>query len=202
MTNRILVTPRSLTAEPHPHVEKLRERGFDIVYSTPGTLPGEEELIRLVPDCVGWLAGVEPISERVIDAATALKVISRNGIGVDNLPLAKLSDRGVKVAVAGGANARGVAELTIGLMFAALRAILLPMPASSRAVGRAGAASKSRIAPSALSAAVRLGAKWLAWRSALARAFWPMTRRGPISTCLPALRATSPFLNCWRVPMW
>lgn len=123
MTNRILVTPRSLTAEPHPHVEKLRERGFDIVYSTPGTLPGEEELIRLVPDCVGWLAGVEPISERVIDAATALKVISRNGIGVDNLPLAKLSDRGVKVAVAGGANARGVAELTIGLMFAALRAI-------------------------------------------------------------------------------
>jgi D-3-phosphoglycerate dehydrogenase len=122
---RILVTPRSLTAEPHPDIERLRERGFDIVYSTAGAMPTEDELISLVPGCVGWLAGVEPVTRRIIDAAGDLKVISRNGVGVDNLPVDVLAERGVKVMIAEGANALGVAELTLGLMFAALRSIPL-----------------------------------------------------------------------------
>ena len=125
MNERILVTPRSLTAEPHPDVERLRERGFDIVYSTAGAMPTEDELISLVPGCVGWLAGVEPVTRRIIDAAGDLKVISRNGVGVDNLPVDVLAERGVKVMIAEGANALGVAELTLGLMFAALRSIPL-----------------------------------------------------------------------------
>jgi D-3-phosphoglycerate dehydrogenase len=125
MNQRILVTPRSLTAEPHPDIERLRERGFDIVYSTAGAMPTEDELISLVPGCVGWLAGVEPVTPRIIDAAGDLKVISRNGVGVDNLPVDILSRRGVKVMIAEGANALGVAELTIGLIFAALRSIPL-----------------------------------------------------------------------------
>ncbi len=125
MRDRILVTPRSLTSEPHPHVERLREGGWDIVYSKAGTIPHEAELIELVPGCRGWLAGVEPVSERVIEAADTLQIISRNGTGIDNLPLPLLRQKGVKVAVAEGANARGVAELAIGLMFCALRSIPL-----------------------------------------------------------------------------
>ena len=39
MNQRILVTPRSLTQEPHPHVERMRELGFEIVYSTAGAMP-------------------------------------------------------------------------------------------------------------------------------------------------------------------
>ncbi|MBY2912340.1 phosphoglycerate dehydrogenase [Rhizobium leguminosarum] len=123
MNQRILVTPRSLTQEPHPHVERMRERGFEIVYSTAGAMPSEQELIDLVPGCVGWLAGVEPVTPKIIEAAAALKVISRNGVGVDNLPVDMLKERGVKVMVAEGANSMGVAELTIGLIFSALRFI-------------------------------------------------------------------------------
>ena len=52
MNARILVTPRSLTAEPHPEVERLRQKGFEIVYSTAGATPTEDELVTLVPDCV------------------------------------------------------------------------------------------------------------------------------------------------------
>ncbi|KXF75142.1 oxidoreductase [Paramesorhizobium deserti] len=122
---RILVTPRSLTAEPHPDIERLRENGFDIVYSKAGQTPTEGELLQLVPDCVGWLAGVEPVTPRVIEAAANLRVISRNGVGIDNLPVDVLAKRGVKVMIAEGANALGVAELTIGLTFSALRAIPL-----------------------------------------------------------------------------
>lgn len=123
MNQRILVTPRSLTAEPHPDVERMRESGFEIVYSTAGAMPSEQELIDLVPGCVGWLAGVEPVTPKIIEAAENLRVISRNGVGIDNLPLDVLNERGVKVMIAEGANSMGVAELTIGLIFSALRSI-------------------------------------------------------------------------------
>ncbi len=120
---RVLVTPRSLTASPHPAVGAIDAAGYGIVYSSPGVLPGEAELLRLVPGCIGWIVGVEPVSEAVIRAATALRSISRNGVGVDNLPVALLRERGIHVATAGGANASGVAELTLGLMLSALRHI-------------------------------------------------------------------------------
>jgi D-3-phosphoglycerate dehydrogenase / 2-oxoglutarate reductase len=118
---RILVTPRSLTLTPHPAIEALRERGHEVVYSTSGQQPGEAELERLVPSVEGWLAGVEPVSEAVIARADGLRVISRNGVGVDNLPMPTLARRGIAVRTAEGANAAGVAELAIALMLSALR---------------------------------------------------------------------------------
>jgi D-3-phosphoglycerate dehydrogenase len=122
---RILVTPRSLTASRHPAVERLREFGYEVVYCEAGKAPSEQDLLRLTPDIVGWLAGVEPVSEAVIAGARRLRAISRNGVGVDNLPLAALSQREIALRTAGGANAQGVAELAIGLMFSAIRHIPL-----------------------------------------------------------------------------
>lgn len=121
--DRILVTPRSLTAVPHPAVERLREERFEVVYSTPNALPDETELRRLLPGTVGWLAGVEPVSAGVIEAADALRVVSRNGSGVDNLPLPLLKERGIAVCRADGGNAAGVAELSLALALSALRQI-------------------------------------------------------------------------------
>ncbi|WP_413989250.1 NAD(P)-dependent oxidoreductase [Labrys okinawensis] len=122
---RILVTPRSLTSTPHPLIEQLRDQGHEIVMPTPGKSPEEAELLALVPGVTGWLAGVEKISPRVIEAAGRLRAISRNGTGVDNLPIEVLLERRIAVRIAAGANAAGVAELAIGLMFAALRQIPL-----------------------------------------------------------------------------
>ena len=76
-----------------------------------------------MPGCVGWLAGVEPISPRVLAAAEGLRVISRNGTGVDNIDLDFARSRGIAVERANGANARGVAELAITLMLSAFRAV-------------------------------------------------------------------------------
>ena len=119
----ILVTPRSITAGGHPALERLRAAGFELRFCTPGQMPGEEESLSLVPGCVGYLAGVEPITARVLRAATQLKVISRNGTGVDNIDLAAARACGVRVCRAEGANARSVAELTLGLLFALARSI-------------------------------------------------------------------------------
>ncbi len=131
---RILITPRSLTSLPPPALSRLREAGYEVVCSTPGKTPDEAELIRLLPGCVGWLAGVEPVSPRAISAADALRVISRNGSGVDNLPLALLAERGIRVARAEGANSVGVAELSLAMITSALR----NLPAESAGIHAGG----------------------------------------------------------------
>lgn len=118
---RILVTPRSLTENPHPAVERLTSLGVELVYCSRGRQPDEAELQTLIPGISGWLAGVEPVSPAVIADARHLKCISRNGTGIDNLPLEVLQARGIEVLTAGGANARGVAELTLTFLLSALR---------------------------------------------------------------------------------
>jgi len=119
--SRILVTPRSLTRNPSPALQDLVDDGYELVFSRPGETPDEAALLQLLPGCVGWLAGVEPVNPRVLEAATSLRAISRNGTGSDNLPLEVAERLGIQVLRAGGANARGVAELTIGLLLASLR---------------------------------------------------------------------------------
>nr|HDM59490.1 hypothetical protein [Bacillota bacterium] len=83
----ILVTPRSLTAHGDPELERLRSAGFRLVMGPAGRQPTEGELLELVVGCVGWLAGVEKISAKVLRSASELRVISRNGTGIDNIDL-------------------------------------------------------------------------------------------------------------------
>lgn len=156
--DRILVTPRSLSADPPQELGLLTEAGFELVFPTPGKQPSEAELIDLLPGCVGWLAGVEPVSVDVVNAADRLRAVSRNGVGVDNLPLAELERRGIRVLRAEGANSVGVAELAVGLMLSALRNIpavdtgiksgewprLRGMEISGRAVGLIGCGAIGR----------------------------------------------------------
>jgi D-3-phosphoglycerate dehydrogenase / 2-oxoglutarate reductase len=120
---KILVTPRSLTKSGHPSLEEFRRAGYEVVFSRPGSFPTEEELLLLLPGCVGYLAGVEPVCARVLDAAKQLRVIGRNGTGVDNIDIDAARRNGIAVCRAEGANARGVAELAFGHILASARAI-------------------------------------------------------------------------------
>jgi D-3-phosphoglycerate dehydrogenase len=127
---RVLVTPRSVTRDGHPALAAIEEAGHDIVFSTPGCFPSEDELLEKLPGCCAYLAGVESITARVLEAASELKVISRNGTGVDSIVMTAAQRLGIKVCRAAGANARGVAELTFGLILALVRSI----PLSDRAL--------------------------------------------------------------------
>ncbi len=123
MARKILVTPRSLTRGGHPALARLDEAGYEVIFCTPGVQPDEEELLRLLPDCVGYLAGVERISARVLAAAPHLRVIGRNGTGIDTIDLAAAEARSIAICRAVGANARGVAELALASMLALVRAV-------------------------------------------------------------------------------
>ncbi len=123
MPGKIAITPRSLSAGGHPLLDALTREGFDLVFPAPGRTPTEDDLIGSIPGRVGWLAGVEPVSRKVLARAGGLRVISRNGTGTDNIDMGAADALGIVVRRAASANARGVAELTIALMLASFRSI-------------------------------------------------------------------------------
>ncbi len=124
MRGSILVTPRSMTQaglDAVAALDPLREAGFDLVSTRPGALPTLEDLLAIRTEIVGWIAGVERIDAEVLDHFPHLIAISRNGAGADAIDLAAASARGIEVATARGANARGVAELTLAHILNGLR---------------------------------------------------------------------------------
>lgn len=123
MNGKVLVTPRSATKNGHPSLKKLKTAGYEVVFCTPGRQPDENELKQLLPSCVGYLAGVENVPAAVLKSAPSVKVISRNGTGVNNIDFKAAEELGIKVCRADGANARGVAELTMALMLSLVRSI-------------------------------------------------------------------------------
>ncbi len=76
-------------------------------------------------DYVGLLAGLEPLTKEVLSKTRDLKVISRVGVGLDNVDLEAARKQGIKVFNTPGVLTDAVAELTIGLILAALRKIIL-----------------------------------------------------------------------------
>ncbi len=120
---KVVVTPRSLSTGDHPKLQDLRNAGFELVFPSPGAQPSEDALCSSLADAVGYVAGVEKVTSRILESAKSLKVISRNGTGVDNIDLACAERLGIKIMKAEGANARGVAELAMGHILAACRSI-------------------------------------------------------------------------------
>lgn len=63
------------------------------------------------------------VSAEILDAAPALKVIARAGVGLDNIDIKAADERGIVVVAGLGANATSVGELTVGLALSLLRNI-------------------------------------------------------------------------------
>jgi D-3-phosphoglycerate dehydrogenase / 2-oxoglutarate reductase len=123
MNKKVYVTPRSITKFGHPDLKRLEDAGFEVIMGPAGKQPSEEEQLEILPQCVAYLAGVESISAKVLESAKHLKIISRNGVGIDRVDLGTAKRLGIPVEIAPGSNAQGVAELAISLMFSATREI-------------------------------------------------------------------------------
>lgn len=79
------------------------------------------ELLELLQDAEIYLVGNAPVPRPVIHGASRLALISKFGVGVDNIDLAAATERGVLVTNAPGSNAIAVAEMTLGLLIALSR---------------------------------------------------------------------------------
>jgi D-3-phosphoglycerate dehydrogenase / 2-oxoglutarate reductase len=80
-------------------------------------------LAELITDFDVIIAGTEPITKTVMDGARNLKMISRVGIGLDNIDLLEAEKKGIIVSYTPDAPAPAVAELTVGMMLTLLRSV-------------------------------------------------------------------------------
>ncbi|GBF34273.1 D-3-phosphoglycerate dehydrogenase [Desulfocucumis palustris] len=123
MSFKIVVTPRSFgAASPRP-MELLQNKGYEIVRNSLGRPLKEMELIRLAGGADALLVGIDEVTDRVVDSLPNLKVISKYGVGVDNIALGAASRRGIPVTNTPGVNTGAVADLAIGLMLSVARQI-------------------------------------------------------------------------------
>ncbi|MCM2503151.1 hydroxyacid dehydrogenase [Aureimonas altamirensis] len=71
----------------------------------------------------GIISRTMHLSADLLSACPSLKVISKHGTGTSNIDVAAASRQGISVFSTPGANARAVAEFSVGLMLAAARRI-------------------------------------------------------------------------------
>ncbi|MFN2143934.1 MAG: phosphoglycerate dehydrogenase, partial [Anaerolineales bacterium] len=83
-----------------------------------------DELIDLLAGVDGYIAGLDQITAEVLEAAGELKVISRYGVGYNNVDLEAARDKDIVVTNTPGANAKSVAELAVGLILDLMRPII------------------------------------------------------------------------------
>lgn len=123
----ILTTTSSFAAESPELIENLKNCGLRVLINPFARKLKEEELIGLLSEYhpVGLLAGTEPIRRKVLENAKEyLRVISRVGAGWDNIDRDAAAEFGIRVYRTSGVLTQAVAELAVGLMLSALRAIL------------------------------------------------------------------------------
>lgn len=102
--------------------QPLREAGFEVAYTK--AQPDERAMIEAFaaqPVAAVILRGPAPFTPAVFDAAKDLRIISKNGAGIDSVDVASATAHGVAVMVTEGANADAVAEHSLALMLALVR---------------------------------------------------------------------------------
>lgn len=121
---KILVTPTSMHPDkPSDALKTLQAFSKDLVFNPTGKPLTEDELIPLLKDCDGYLAGLDFVTDKVIAACPSLKVISRYGAGFDRVNIAAAKVAGIPVTNTPGVNAQAVGELAFGLIIALARKI-------------------------------------------------------------------------------
>jgi D-3-phosphoglycerate dehydrogenase / 2-oxoglutarate reductase len=121
----VLVSVSSFgVADPAPR-ERLAASGLEVRDNPHGRRLKKDEIIELVGDVDALLAGTEPLDGEVLSVARKLRVISRVGVGLDNVDLNAAVREGIVVRNTPEAVTDPVAELALSGMVNLLRHVTL-----------------------------------------------------------------------------
>lgn len=117
---RVLVTANFFGESDPRTLQILKDTGAEIIFRNGHTIT-EDEVAGFIKGIDALVAGVEPITPRVMDAAPGLKLIARVGVGYDSVDVAAARARGIRVTHSPEGPWPAVAELTMALMIDLLR---------------------------------------------------------------------------------
>ncbi len=120
---KVLVTPTSFGSQ-DPELKKQLEAAVkEVIYNTTGKPLASDDLVKMLPDVDGYIAGLDQIDRDALQEAKQLQVVARYGVGVDAVDLDAAREMGIVVTNTPGANSGSVAELALGLMLTLARNI-------------------------------------------------------------------------------
>ncbi len=101
---------------------RIHEAGLDILRARPGVSfeimaqPVEPDILALAPTADAIIVRTTKLTAAAIDSAPKLKIVSRHGVGYDNVDMAALDRRRIPLTLVGNVNALSVAEHTLFMM--------------------------------------------------------------------------------------
>jgi phosphoglycerate dehydrogenase-like enzyme len=122
---RVLATVRGLDVTEHGPLGALRRAGHEVRHVPRDRRTPLAEAIAGLEGCAAVVAGGEPYTAELFDAAPQLRHVARFGAGYDAVDVAAASARGILVTNGAGSNASAVADLTMGLIISVARNIAL-----------------------------------------------------------------------------
>lgn len=105
-------------------VNRIKSLGFKNVYTNEELKRfTKDELIKFLSKCDVAIIGLDKIDEEILSLTPKLKVLSKYGVGLDNINFDVCKKYNIKVLHTQGVNKRSVSELTLGCILSLLRYI-------------------------------------------------------------------------------
>ena len=101
--------------------EKLKRVFPNSLFNEHGRRLSEVELVEFLKNADAAIIGIEPITDQVLSQTPQLKIVSKYGVGLDNVDQESLKRRNITLGWVGGVNRRSVSELTLCFMLGLCR---------------------------------------------------------------------------------
>lgn len=117
---KITVLSRSFSRHPDLRNELLSKYN-NVKFNDAGISFAGSELVDFLKDSDKAIVALEKIDDAILSQLPNLKLISKYGVGLDNIDLPALKKHNVQLSWMGGVNKRAVAELALSFALVALR---------------------------------------------------------------------------------
>lgn len=127
MTEKIFITSPNYGKNTPQALSMLSGAGLQVLFSTLNRGHSEKELLDMAVGCAAILVfnSKDEVNEHVIDGIPELRVLSRHGIGMDNISVDHAKGKGIAVKNTIFAHEEeAVADLAVALILCASRGIL------------------------------------------------------------------------------
>lgn len=102
-------------------VDALKIYFDDVKLNADNTLKTKEDIVLFLQGVDGAIVGREEIDDAMLSSCPQLKILSRYGVGLDNLDVEAMQKRGIALGWSGGTNSNSVAEITLSFMLSLIR---------------------------------------------------------------------------------
>jgi D-3-phosphoglycerate dehydrogenase len=120
---KILITPRSFASISKTPLEMLKEKGYKIIKNETDKPLNNREMSEKIKEVDGIIIGIDDLNAQIIKQARNLRVISKYGVGINNIDIKAATNREIVVTYTPTANIDAVADLAFALMLALARRI-------------------------------------------------------------------------------